>query len=123
MGVRGLAGLLLILAMTTTSSAGEVVVITIKGLRFNPERITVKAGTTVRWVNLDEVDHDVTSGKALTGREARGKKKIKFPDGRFSSGTFGKGRAFTFTFKEEGEYPYFCNVHPFMKGVVVVTPP
>ncbi len=122
MGVRALTGLLLFLAVATTSSAGEVVV-TIKGLRFEPRTVTVKAGTTVRWVNLDETVHDVTSGKALTGREARGRKRVRFPDGRFSSGTFGKGEAFTFTFEEEGVYPYFCNVHPFMKGVVVVTPP
>jgi plastocyanin len=85
-----------------------------------PEEITVKAETTVRWVNLDPVDHDVTSGTSITGRKARGKKKVKFHDGKFKSDLFGKDQTFEVTFMEKGVHQYFCNIHPFMVGKVIV---
>ena len=50
----------------------------------------VPVGTTVRWVNHDPFTHDVTSGISILGREARQVEKTKLPDGKFSSGLFGK---------------------------------
>jgi plastocyanin len=83
------------------SQKPEVVTVNIELLTF-PEEITVKAGTTARWVNLDPVDHDVTSGTSITGRKARGKKKVKFHDGKFKSDLFGKDQTFEVTFTEKG---------------------
>ncbi len=95
------------------------VIVTIELLKF-PEEVAVTAGTTVRWVNKDNVAHDVTSGTSITGRKARGKKKVKFHDGKFKSNLFPKGETFEFTFTEKGEYSYYCNIHPFMVGKIVV---
>ncbi len=99
---------------------GDVVTIKIEGLSFNPKKVVVKPGTTIRWINLDPIDHDVTSGKAVVGRKTRGMKQTKFPDGKFKSGTFGKDTEFEVTLKDKGEYPYYCTIHPFMVGKVVV---
>lgn len=104
-------------------SNGKVVTITIDNLKFQKSKVVVAPGTTVVWKNADQVAHDVTSGTALQGREARGKKKIKFPNGLFQSGLFSKSlknNKYKVRFNEPGTYHYFCNLHPFMTGVVVV---
>jgi amicyanin len=70
---------------------------------FYPQRITVKAGTTVTWSNEDDVPHTVaSSGKAF---------KSKALDTRDK---------FSFTFTTPGTYDYFCSLHPHMTGAVVV---
>src|SRR2546427_588419 len=73
---------------------------------FSPANLTVKVGKTVTWVNKDTVTHTVTSdGSSL-----------------FDSGFMPTGATFQFTFTTAGTYPYYCTVHPFMKGTIVVTP-
>jgi plastocyanin len=70
---------------------------------FYPQRITVKAGTTVTWSNEDDVPHTVaSSGKAF---------KSKALDTRDK---------FSFTFTTPGTYDYFCSLHPHMTGAVMV---
>ena len=82
--------------------------VTIQNLEFSPQAITVKSGTTVTWTNMDSVPHTVTS-------------KTPSPVS-FNSGTLEQGGTFSFTFTQAGTYPYFCTVHTFMTGTVVVTP-
>jgi len=75
---------------------------------FTPSTLTVKAGTTVTW-HFDQASspHNVVS---LSTPQA------------FNSGTpKGKG-TYSFTFATPGTYPYLCQVHPTMRGTVVVTP-
>src|SRR5881397_3691714 len=73
---------------------------------FSPSNLTVKVGKTVTWVNKDTVTHTVTSdGSSM-----------------FDSGFMPTGATFQFTFTTAGTYPYYCTVHPFMKGAIVVTP-
>jgi len=73
---------------------------------FSPANLTVKVGKTVAWVNKDTVTHTVTSdGSSL-----------------FDSGFMPTGATFQFAFTTAGTYPYYCTVHPFMKGTIVVTP-
>lgn len=98
----------------------NVVIVKIENLKFVPEVITVKPGTTIQWINLDPIDHDVTSGTSIIGRASRDLKKTKFPDGKFQSGLFKKGQTFSVTVEEKGEQPYYCNAHPFMIGKIVV---
>lgn len=98
----------------------KIVVVKVFNVAFEPKTITVSPGTTVKWINLDPVDHDVTSGTAIAGRKARQVKKTKFPDGKFQSGVFGKNGAFEIIFTEKGTYPYYCNIHPIMQATVVV---
>ncbi|HXV51258.1 MAG TPA: plastocyanin/azurin family copper-binding protein, partial [Nitrosopumilaceae archaeon] len=75
---------------------------------FLPSTLTVPAGTTVTWTNDDSAAHTVTSGQDAT------------PDGFFDSSLFLAGKTFSYTFDEPGEYEYFCFVHLWMKGEVIV---
>ena len=76
----------------------------IQGFRFKPANITIKRGTKVRWINKDSPPHTAT---ANNGRS-------------FDSGRLGKGQSYTHTFKSAGKKKYFCKIHPFMRGSVVV---
>jgi plastocyanin len=75
----------------------------IDNFAFSPARITVKAGTTVAWLNADDTPHTVASSGKLF------KSKVLDTDGSFS-----------FTFATPGMYEYFCSLHPYMTGTVVV---
>ena len=115
--------------MATLSSAVEtgqgspgsrVVTVKIKDLKFTPSDMVVSVGTAINWVNLDAVDHDVTSGVSVIGRATRGMKQTKFPDDKFSSGLFSEDKMFSVTFDKKGEYKYYCSIHPFMIAKIVV---
>ena len=70
---------------------------------FAPQRITVKAGTTVTWINDDDIPHTVASSSKL-----------------FKSKALDTNDKFSFTFTTPGSYEYFCSLHPHMTGAVVV---
>ena len=70
---------------------------------FLPQRITVKAGTTVTWTNDDDDSHTVASSSKV-----------------FKSKALDTADKFSFTFTTPGTYAYFCSVHPHMTGAVVV---
>jgi plastocyanin len=74
-----------------------------------PYEITVNVGDEVVWSNDDTAAHTVTAGSAADG-----------PSGVFDSSLFMAGTTFSFQFDEEGEFPYFCMVHPWMEGIVKV---
>jgi len=65
---------------------------------------------SIVWKNADTAMHTVTSGTALDG-----------PDDKFDSGLFGPGKSFNYKFTETGYYPYFCLIHPWMEGTIIVT--
>ena len=70
---------------------------------YEPETITVAAGTDVTWTNEDKAPHTAT-----------------IDDRSLDTGKLDRGDEGTLTFDEPGEYSYFCVFHPFMKGEVVV---
>jgi predicted secreted protein with PEFG-CTERM motif len=76
-----------------------------------PYQVTIDPGGEVTWSNDDTAAHTVTSGTAAEG-----------PDGNFDSSLFMAGTTFSvkFTDYEPGTYPYFCMVHPWMTGEVIV---
>jgi predicted secreted protein with PEFG-CTERM motif len=76
---------------------------------FIPAKVTVDVGGEVTWSNDDTAAHTVTSGSAADG-----------PDGNFDSSLFMAGATFSWTAEAAGEYPYFCMVHPWMVGTVIV---
>jgi predicted secreted protein with PEFG-CTERM motif len=76
---------------------------------FIPASVTIHAGGEVTWSNDDSAAHTVTSGTAAEG-----------PDGNFDSSLFMAGTTFSVTLDEEGTYPYFCMVHPWMAGEIIV---
>ncbi|MEM3064067.1 MAG: PEFG-CTERM sorting domain-containing protein [Candidatus Nitrosotenuis sp.] len=74
-----------------------------------PHEVTIDVGGEVTWSNDDTAGHTVTSGTLDGG-----------PDGNFDSSLFMAGTTFSHKFEEAGEFPYFCVVHPWMTGVVIV---
>ena len=90
-------------AASQPAAAANTVVI--DNFTFSPATLTVAAGTSVTWVNRDDVPHTVTS--------AHDPRVLNSPaldsDGKY-----------TFTFKTAGTYEYYCTVHPHMTAKVVV---
>lgn len=78
---------------------------------FNPNPVTVAPGTDVEWKNTDTVGHTVTSGKP-TDNDA---------GSLFDSSIIKAGGEFKFTFQNPGTFDYFCQVHPWMTGQVIVS--
>ncbi len=76
---------------------------------YNPNPIEIKVGNTVTWINDDSSPHTVTSSSSSN-------------ESNFDSDVLRRGEAFSFTFDKEGQYPYFCTLHPSMVGTVVVLP-
>lgn len=76
---------------------------------FMPNRVLLTVGDEVTWSNDDSAAHTVTAGSATDG-----------PSGVFDSSLFMAGTTFSHKFDLNGEFPYFCMVHPWMQGVVLV---
>jgi plastocyanin len=74
---------------------------------YSPNSITVKVSDSILWQNSDIGFHTVTSGQGS-------------PDGLFDSGLFGPGETFSRQFSSVGTIDYFCVVHPWMVGKVIV---
>ena len=94
-----LVGLLLVAAPARAAD----VEVKIDNFVYNPQQITVKAGTTVTWTNHDDIPHTVTSSTTA-----------------FKSKALDTDDKFSFTFTTPGTYKYFCALHPHMTGSIVV---
>ena len=86
------------------TATGKVNKIEIKDFAFNPQKITVKAGEKITWINRDEEPHTVVSVE----------KQFK------KSPALDTDQEFTVTAGAPGTYNYFCSVHPKMTGTIVV---
>ena len=82
-----------------------------KGLLFAPHIIAVQQGTTVEFLNSDNVQHNVF-WPSVGGDKKAG----------HNLGTWPKGEKRPFTFDKAGAVPLFCNVHPEMEGYIIVSP-
>ena len=71
---------------------------------FTPAKLAIRVGTTVIWKNRSSAPHTVTSDDGTT----------------FDSGTVAAGGTFHFTFKTAGTFSYHCNIHPYMRSVIIV---
>ena len=76
---------------------------------FIPSTVTIPMGGTVTWENNDTAAHTSTAGSATEG-----------PSGVFDSSLIMAGSSFSHTFDEAGTFDYFCMVHPWMVGTVIV---
>ena len=74
-----------------------------------PATLNISTGTTVVWENNDSAAHLATSGTPSGG-----------PDGAFDSGMIMAGATYEFEFSDKGEFVYYCLVHPWMIGTVIV---
>lgn len=77
------------------------VTVHIKDFAFTPSELSIQKGSTIVWVNDDEVPHSI-KGEG------------------FESSVFAKGDRFEYTFTDAGAYPYICGIHTSMKGLVSV---
>ena len=77
--------------------------VVMKNFNFSPMNLTVTAGATVTWKNLDGEPHTVTSA-----------------DGLFRSGALDQNDTFTFKFATPGVYKYVCSIHPKMMAAIIV---
>ncbi len=82
------------------STANQVMV---ENFSFQPGTLTVKAGTTVTWVNHDDEPHTVNENNKT-----------------FKSGTLDTDAKFSYKFTSPGSYSYFCSLHPRMTGQIIV---
>jgi len=76
---------------------------------FIPSTITINPGESVTFANNDSAAHTSTSGTPADG-----------PNGIWDSSLVMMGSAYTTPALSEGTYPYFCMVHPWMEGTVIV---
>jgi plastocyanin len=97
-----IAGALLPLALTG-SRAAESTMVAIDNFTFAPQKLTVRAGTAITWVNQDDIPHTVVATSLA-----------------FRSKALDTDDKFTFTFSTPGTYEYFCSLHPHMTGTIVV---
>jgi len=87
---------------------------------YEPPVITVNEGDTVTWVNDDQEGHTVTSGIGAGRFGWMSGQKFGNPSGEFDSGRFMKSESWSYTFEKSGIYNYFCTIHPWMEGVIIV---
>jgi plastocyanin len=86
-----------------TVAAQEASVIVIDNFTFTPPELTVAVGTTVKWVNHDDIPHSVVD-----------KNKA------FRSKALDTNESFSFTFAGAGTFDYFCGLHPHMMGKIII---
>jgi plastocyanin len=77
---------------------------------YTPSPITIPKRTTVKWTNNDNTAHTVTEGNPSGNTPPNG----------FDSGILAPGNAFTHAFAAAGTVQYYCTLHPFMLGEVIV---
>jgi len=95
----------LVLLLGASHSLAADAQVKIANFTFDPPILTMKAGTTVTWVNNDDIPHLVSE-----------------KDGKFRSSALDTGDKFSQTFSTAGTVEYFCAIHPHMTGKIVVEP-
>jgi amicyanin len=84
-------------------AAEEPNVVTIDNFSFTAPELTVAVGTTVKWVNHDDIPHNVVASNKA-----------------FRSKPLDTDDTYSFTFASAGSYDYFCGLHPKMQGRIIV---
>jgi plastocyanin len=87
----------------SAAEAPDETKIVVKDFMFNPTPLTVKAGSTVTWTNMDDEPHTAVSDTGV-----------------FKSGGMDTNESFSFKFDKPGTYHYTCTIHPRMVGTIVV---
>src|ERR1700724_2509076 len=92
-----------LLAFGAVAAQDATNVVMIDNFTFSPKELTVAVGTTVKWVNHDDIPHTVVNADKL-----------------FRSKALDTDDAFSYTFTSAGAFDYFCGLHPHMVGKVIV---
>jgi plastocyanin len=99
----GVAGSAAVSGPAASAAAPAGPTVKIDNFVFGPEALTVSVGTTVTWINQDDIPHTVVAS-----------------DKSFKSKVLDSDERFSFTFTKPGEFGYFCSLHPHMVGKVIV---
>ena len=91
------------LAVAAVAAEDAANAITIDNFTFTPPELTVAVGTTIKWINHDDIPHSVVN-----------KDKV------FRSKALDTDDSFSYTFASAGTFDYFCGLHPHMVGKVIV---
>jgi len=95
-----------VVAEATADKQAEVYEVKIDNFSFIAQTITVPVGSKVKWINHDDMPHNVVSSEQ-----------------KFKSKVLDTDESFEFTFTEPGTYSYYCGLHPKMVGKVIVEAP
>ena len=90
-------------AQQAKAASPDADTITIDNFTFTPPELTVAVGTTVKWVNHDDIPHSVVDGNKA-----------------FRSKALDTDDSYSFTFASAGTFNYFCGLHPHMQGKIIV---
>lgn len=103
--MRTIIALLVFLVIPAAAYAAQspVATVHVKDFAFSPATLVVNVGDTVAFVNDDDDAHTVTSS-----------------NGAFDSKGLDTNGRWEYTFKKPGKFTYFCALHPYMKGTIVV---
>jgi plastocyanin len=99
------AAAILLFGVGAYAGAAAPDTVTIANFAFSPTPLTVAPGTKVTWTNTDDEPHTVVS--------ADGGKTFK-------SAALDTDDKFSFTFSKSGTYKYFCSIHSYMSGTIIV---
>ena len=94
-------------AQTLPASASHIAAsaeVRVDNFSFSPAMLIVTVGTTVTWVNGDDIPHTIVANNRA-----------------FRSKTLDTEDQFSFTFSTAGEFEYFCSLHPHMVGKIIVS--
>jgi len=92
-----------VLGYGAVAAQEEPKMVTIGNFMFGPKELTVPVGTTVKWVNHDDIPHTVAN-----------------KDKAFRSKALDTGDSYSYTFASAGTFDYFCGLHPYMVGKIIV---
>ena len=105
LGALGIAALVTTASRAPSADVAKSASIQIDNFHYSPPTLVVPPGTAITWKNDDDSPHSV--------REK---------DGKFKSAALDTDDTFSQTFAAPGEYDYFCSIHPYMTGKIVVKP-
>jgi len=91
------------LAIGRLAVAADIAQVTIDNFKFSPTPLSVATGSTVTWINRDDIPHSIVC-----------------PTLNFHSRALDTDDSFSFRFQAAGTYDYVCGMHPFMHGQIIV---
>ena len=91
------------MGFTAIANNGSHSEVKIDNFSFGPAEVTVTPGTTVKWINHDDIPHTVVSTEPA-----------------FKSKVLDTDESFSYKFEKPGKYFYFCSIHPKMTATVIV---
>lgn len=105
-GTTNLSIALIDVGGAAAAATGATIPVSIQDFAFEPSTITARAGDTVIFTNNDVATHTVTQDPQGSG---------------FQSAPIDPGTTYTLSIDQAGTYPFFCTIHPGMKGTIVAS--